>query len=169
MEYGKVYIQKLKDGSPMYETSAKWDIFCAEIPFMAYNESKELDSNDWHDEDGGDEYIPTDGLKMKPYDMTVKFCCKGDKYYANSVILPFQKYLTGRDGLGTEMMIYCDWTKIGRTNIRYIRTHDDAELVRDEDGDILVFKIDFRVNDPVTPVVPVLTDGVITSLQTSAE
>ena len=98
--------------------------------------------------------------------MDVKFCCKGDKYSSNEKIKKFINYLTGLDGSGAEMKMYCTWTKIGRKSIRFDKLNDKAELVRDDDGDILVFTITFKVNDPVTDVAPIVdTHNTVTDLR----
>lgn len=154
MQYEKVYIQKTRTGSPVKETIADFDIYCADMPFKLLVEAKEPSKRDWFDEHGDDEYIPDGGLKLKAYTMDVKFCCKGDKNSSNEKINKFLKYLTGLDGTGVELKMYCTWTKIGRKGIRFDKLNDKAELVRDNDGDVLVFTITFKVNDPVSDIGP---------------
>lgn len=155
MNFDKVYIQKTQDNARLVETVKDFDIYCADMPFKIAEEAKDLTSRDWADEDGEDEYIPPTGLKMKSYTMDVKFCCKGDKGSSNAKIAAFIDYLTGRDKTGAEMKMYCTWTRVGRKGIRFEKLNDDAELIRDDDGDILVFTVTFKVNDPVTDVSPV--------------
>lgn len=165
MNYDKVYIQKMKEGASVKETVADFDIYCAEIPFRLFVEAKDPSKRDWMDEHGDDEYIPDSGLKLKAYTMDVKFCCKGDKFSSNEKIQKFVEYLTGMDGSGAVMMMYCTWTKIGRRGIRFDKLNDKAELVRDGDGDTLVFTITFKVNDPVSNITPISTSGVVTELR----
>ncbi len=165
MNYDKVYIQKMKEGAAVKETVADFDIYCAEIPFRLFVEAKDPSKRDWMDEHGDDEYIPDSGLKLKAYTMDVKFCCKGDKFSSNAKIQKFVEYLTGMDGSGAVMMMYCTWTKIGRRGIRFDKLNDKAELVRDGDGDTLVFTITFKVNDPVSNITPISTSGVVTELR----
>lgn len=152
MPYEKVYIQKTKRGAEVKETIADFDIYCAEMPFKMFVEAKDVSKRDWFDEHGDDEYIPNTGLKLKSYTMDVKFCCKGDKYSSNMKIDKFLKYLTGLDGTGAELKMFCTWTKLGRQGIRFDKLNDKAELIRDEDGDTLVFTVTFKVNDPITEV-----------------
>lgn len=165
MNYDKVYIQKMKEGAAAKETVADFDIYCAEIPFRLFVEAKDPSKRDWMDEHGDDEYIPDSGLKLKAYTMDVKFCCKGDKFSSNAKIQKFVEYLTGMDGSGAVMMMYCTWTKIGRRGIRFDKLNDKAELVRDGDGDTLVFTITFKVNDPVSNITPISASGVVTELR----
>lgn len=166
MKYEKVYIQKIGAGSPVKETIADFDIYCADMPFKLFVEAKAPSKRDWYDEHGDDEYIPNGGLKLKAYTMDVRFCCKGDKYSSNEKIKKFINYLTGLDGSGAEMKMYCTWTKIGRKGIRFDKLNDKAELLRDEDGDTLVFTITFKVNDPITDITPIIdTHNIVTNLR----
>lgn len=166
MKYEKVYIQKIGTGSPVKETIADFDIYCADMPFKLFVEAKAPSKRDWFDEHGDDEYIPNGGLKLKAYTMDVRFCCKGDKYSSNEKIKKFINYLTGLDGSGAEMKMYCTWTKIGRKGIRFDKLNDKAELLRDEDGDTLVFTITFKVNDPITDITPIIdTHNIVTNLR----
>lgn len=166
MKYEKVYIQKIGTGSPVKETIADFDIYCADMPFKLFVEAKAPSKRDWFDEHGDDEYIPNGGLKLKAYTMDVRFCCKGDKYSSNEKIKKFINYLTGLDESGAEMKMYCTWTKIGRKGIRFDKLNDKAELLRDEDGDTLVFTITFKVNDPITDITPIIdTHNIVTTLR----
>lgn len=166
MKYEKVYIQKIGTGSPVKETIADFDIYCADMPFKLFVEAKAPSKRDWFDEHGDDEYIPNGGLKLKAYTMDVRFCCKGDKYSSNEKIKKFINYLTGLDESGAEMKMYCTWTKIGRKGIRFDKLNDKAELLRDEDGDTLVFTITFKVNDPITDITPIIdTHNIVTALR----
>ena len=73
---------------------------------------------------------------------------------ANEKILTFLEYLTGRDGTGSEFSVYDARTRIGRQHVRYEKFSPDGEIVRDEhEGDVMVFKVSFKVNDPVTNIV----------------
>lgn len=166
MKYEKVYIQKIGTGSPVKETIADFDIYCADMPFKLFVEAKAPSKRDWFDEHGDDEYMPNGGLKLKAYTIDVRFCCKGDKYSSNEKIKKFINYLTGLDGSGAEMKMYCTWTKIGRKGIRFDKLNDKAELLRDEDGDTLVFTITFKVNDPITDITPIIdTHNIVTNLR----
>jgi len=152
----KIYIQKIieEDGtSETKETGQDFGFYGMEIPFTMQAEAKEPSKNDWKDEDGDDEYIPEDGLRMQAFEIELKLGYKGTKDTANAKLEALLKYLTGRDGSGARMKIYSTYTKIGYNEVRFVSISDDAELVRDADGDILVVTITLKVNDPVTKVV----------------
>lgn len=152
----KIYIQKIieEDGTPeTKETGQDFGFYGMEIPFTMQAEAKEPSKNDWKDEDGDDEYIPEDGLRMQAFEIELKLGYKGTKDTANAKLEALLKYLTGRDGSGARMKIYSTYTKIGYNEVRFVSISDDAKLVRDADGDILVVTITLKVNDPVTKVV----------------
>lgn len=151
MQHYNVFIQKEQTGAVVKETTADFGVWCASIPFDIGMEVKEPVVKDWKDEDGEDSYLG-DSLKFSAYDMTVKWCCKGDKFSANAVIKKFLNYLSGRDGSGMKMKMYCDWTKVGRRHIRLKKVSDDANLHRDDEGDVVTFSTVLRVEDPVTEV-----------------
>ena len=151
MQHYNVFIQKEQTGAVVKETIADFGVWCASIPFDIGMEVKEPVVKDWKDEDGEDSYLFFCKQKAA-YDITVKWCCKGDKFSANAVIKKFLNYLSGRDGSGMKMKMYCDWTKVGRRHIRLKKVSDDAELHRDDDGDVVTFSTVLRVEDPVTEV-----------------
>lgn len=146
-----LYIQKTSSGSTVKETVADFDIYCMNIQFSTMQDAKELPNNDWYDEHGDDEYIPST-LMLKAYTMDIKFACKGAEKSANAKINALMSYLTGADGSGSEMKIYSTYTQIGRQGVRFLKLSEDAELIRDKNGDILMFTVTFKINDPVTNV-----------------
>lgn len=153
MAYKGIYFQKEKEGSLVKESVSDFGIWCKDFPFKIFGEAKELAITDWKDEDGDDEFIP-DVIRIKAYDIDVEFCYKGEVNSANVKINDFLNYLTGRDGGGVSMKVYDDYTGIGRQKLRFKSTSKDAEIVRnDTDGDIIIFNVTFKVNDPVTNVI----------------
>ena len=151
MQHYNVFIQKEQTGAVVKETIADFGVWCASIPFDIGMVVKEPVVKDWKDEDGEDSYLG-DSRKFTAYDMTVKWCCKGDKFSANAAIKKFLNYLSGRDGSGMKMKMYCDWTNVGRRHIRLKKVSDDANLHRDDEGDVVTFSTVLRVEDPVTEV-----------------
>ena len=66
------------------------------------------------------------------------------------------------------MKYYCDYTKEGRSGVRFVKINDDAELVRDDDGDILVVSVELKVNAPMSDITYTTdSDGNIVSLVNS--
>lgn len=146
-----IYFKKMKSDALVVDTLDNWGIVCKEFPFKLYGEAKELPSHDWKDEDGDDEYIPSK-LPIASYEMEVEFAYKGEMNSANTNIKDFLFYLTGRDGSGVELMVYDTYTKIGRQHIRFVNVNEDVLYRQEEGGDVVVFSVTFKVNDPVTDI-----------------
>lgn len=167
MAYDRFYIDKMEGdemrGAPL-EVVEDFGIYVKSIPFAFSGNAKELPSNNWHDENGVDEYVPGE-LMMEPYDMEVEFCCKKTKERDKSVndrVQAFLNYLRGLEvrpriglevmGTGADFAIYDAHTGIGRKHVRLVSISDKAELFRDDGYEILVFSVTFRVNDPITNI-----------------
>jgi len=143
-----------KPTGTIIDTQDEWGIVCKEFPFKLYGEIKELPSQNWFDEHGAEEYIPSH-LYINAYDLSVEFAYKGTRESANSAIRGFLDYLTGTDGLnqGAELSVYDTYTKIGRQKVRLVSVEDELLIVRDAShGDVFTFKVKFRVNDPITDI-----------------
>ena len=148
MKYYKYYIQKEADGSPVKEKAEDFNIYEVDSKFYGGASAKELPKRNWNDEHGDDEFVPSN-LMMESVSHSVKFGYKGDKYSANKALKDFIDYLSN----GGSMKIYDEYNKIGRQHVRFSSVSDDAELVRSDEGDILIFTVNLKVNDPVTDVV----------------
>lgn len=153
MKYYKYYVQKEMDKPSttpqpaVKELGEDFGFYETESKFYGGNAVKEVPKRDWHDEDGDDEFVPSE-QKYKAFEMEVKFGYKGDKFSANDKLKALQDYLSG----GT-MKVYDSYNRIGRQNVRFEEISDDAELVRDsEDGDILIITVKLKVNDPRTSI-----------------
>ena len=146
-----IYFKKMKSDALVVDTLDNWGIVCKEFPFKLYGEAKELPSHDWKDEDGDDEYIPSK-LPISSYEMEVEFAYKGVMDSANANMKGFLDYLTGRDGSGVELIVYDTYTKIGRQSVRFVSVGDDVFHRQEEGGDVVVFSVTFKVNDPVTDI-----------------
>lgn len=146
-----IYFKKMKDDALVVDTLDNWGIVCKDFPFKLYGEAKELPTYDWKDEDGDDEYIP-EVLPIAAYEMEVEFAYKGDMNTANTQIKGFLDYLTGRDGTGAEFSAYDTYTRVGRQKMRFVGVDEDIFHRETESGDIVVFVVTFKVNDPVTDI-----------------
>ena len=146
-----ILFKKSKNNASVVDTLSNWSIVCKDFPFKLYGEAKELAKNNWKDEDGDDEYIPSE-IRIEAYEIKVDFAYKGEMNSANSSIRGFLDYLTGKDGTGADLMVYDTYTKIGRKNVRYVSVDEDLFYRQEADGDLIVFSVTFKVNDPVTDI-----------------
>lgn len=148
MKYYKFFFQKETNGAPVLESGEDFNVYEMECSFYGGGEAKELAKREWHDEHGDDEFVPNE-IKLKAQDIKVKFGYKGDMFSANAVLLKFREYLRN----GGTMKIYDEYNHIGRQNVHFVGIPDDAELVRNsDDGDILVFTVKMKANDPITDI-----------------
>lgn len=152
-KYFRIYLQGESDDAAVKDTIADFGMYVSENPFKPCDAVKEPTKRNWHDEDGDDEYIAADGLKMASYENKVKFLFKGDAFDATEKTKAFVDYLR-MTGL---MKMYCEFNQIGRQHVRLKSI--DPELCRDvNDGDILTLSVTFKFNDPVTDITILSTD-----------
>lgn len=143
---------------PVYESVSHFGIFCKEIPFKLFGNVKEPAKQSWYDEDGDDEYISDEGLRLESYSMKVEFGCK--KVAGNDIA----KYGTAvddvRNKVGTflnylklgQFKLYSSYTRIGRQNVRLESVSDSAKWKSDNNTEYLIFEVTFKVNDPSTDI-----------------
>lgn len=148
-----IFFQKAISGAKVKDLVAEWSMVCADFPFELYPETKDLPKRDWADQDGEDTFIP-DVLPLKAYDIEAELCYTGKMDTAYTKINSFLNYLIGEDGNGVDLKIYNPHTKIGRKNLYFSGT-SDYEYHSDGNGDVVLFKVKFRVSDPKTEVVPI--------------
>lgn len=159
--YKRFLVQKdnayLNDGVTVNDTtvhdSDEWNIRIMDAPFKVKGELKDVPSNDWHDENGLETFLP-DTPAIKAYDMTVTFVFKGAKGTAAKKIKSFLDYLSN----GGSFKLYVERHKIGRQHVRYDSYDPSAEYIDDDDEnvngeDIIKFKVKLKVDDPETEIV----------------
>lgn len=155
------------------DTYEEFGVVCQEFPFTYMSKAKDVPSRDFHDEDGLDVFIPSGGLKMEAEDIEAKFLYSksnptGYDTYVNgggtdsyddwlssnalSDILNFIHFLRGRNTGGAPYLaIYDEYTKIGLRGVYVTEVPND--IYEYSDGGIginAVFKVKFKVTDPVT-------------------
>jgi hypothetical protein len=161
MKYKKLLIQQQKfDGSvyinvgSVIDTQAAFHVACQEFPFKMMPETKELPKREWYDEHGDDVYVPTDGLKMKAYDLEVTFLYVGNRANMGSDLKGFIKFIYGRNNGGAPMLaIYDEFTGIGKRGCYVTGVNNDLYVYDDANEHVVSkFKVKFRVTDPVTDI-----------------
>ena len=158
------YVPNIKNYNPFYiqaaGDSAAWDttaygMVAQAQPFLNKCEVKEPYKNDWKDEHGDDEYIPSTSYR-KAFEFTVKFYVK--TYAAtgsspmtaiavlNAQIADFRAKL-----LGGEMKVWDSWQEMGFQNVRYVKDDADTQDREIDEGSArVIFSVTFKVNDPAT-------------------
>lgn len=157
-----IYKPTIKNYKPFYlqpdgdslaiDTLDQWGLVAKTNPYYALPEAKELYSNDWHDEDGLDEFNKE--IRYKSTDIEVSFYLRANASSRDAAIAElnaqmdafFSKIRTG------EMKIYDSYTQIGRQKVRYKSFKEDSFRAGDNWAR-LIFSIIFQVNDPITKVI----------------
>lgn len=136
------------------DTYTAYGIVCQEFPFKYLPESKDLAKRDWNDEHGDDVYVPTDGMKMKAYDVEAKFLYSGSKADMATKIKNFVKFIYGRNEGGAPMLsVYDEYTQTGRRGVYVTEIDEDIYFYSNTSlGGVASFKVKFRVTDPVTDI-----------------
>lgn len=146
-QYKPLLFAKLTDNAPV-RNSMEWNIWVKSVPFKIFPDLKDIPSRDWVDENGDDEYIPNTP-KYKAYEMECELVYIGAYESANTQIKSFLSYLS----TGGAFKFYDTYTKIGRTNVRYVSFSDDALYRREGSDDIVQFSVTLKVNDPITDII----------------
>ena len=153
------YLQSINGtDKSVYESTNKWGVWCKDIPFKIFDKVKAPAKRTWNDEDGDDEYIPSDGLYLEAYMMKVEFGCKKTKTISDvrTKVGEFLEYLRASG----HMKMYSTYTRIGRQNVRLDSVSDNAKWKSDGESEFLIFEVTFKVNDPKTNIT--LNNGALT-------
>lgn len=140
------------------DTQTKFRVVCQEFPFKYLPDVKELPKRDWNDESGEDVYMPTDGVKFKPYDLEATFVYVGTASTIKDDLRKFIDFIYGRidangnaQSRGIMLAIYDEYTETGRQGVYVLNVDNTLYWNVDYDTDaIATFKVKFRVTDPVT-------------------
>lgn len=154
IDYKPFYIQTDVDDVAIDTTT--WGLVAKTNPFPALPTPKEPYKNDWHDENGDDEYV--DQMFFKSMDFSVSFYIKTfatETQTAEAVLRSQLDSFFAKIGKG-EFMIYDSYSGLGRRKVRYAG-FDSEEYKRmyvsGKDWARSIFTIKFKANDPVTRIV----------------
>lgn len=157
MARAKVFIRKQGknvegDVFPTYDVLNEFGFWTKDIPFPLSGEVKGVDSNDYFDEDGDQEWAQK-RLRLKAYNMDVTWIARGSKDELLAMFEKFRSYLLGIEGTGTTFILYSERHHIGMKDVRLNKIYDDVVYDDiDDDHFILQIKMQFKVNDPVSRV-----------------
>lgn len=152
-DYKPFYIQTDADSKAIDTT--EWGLVAKANPFAALPNPKDPYRNEWHDENGDDEYV--DEMYYGSISFSVSFYVKAyatQTKSAEAVLISqidsfFSKIRQG------EFMVFDSYTGIGRRKVRYAGFDEDEFKKRSKSGNgwaRAIFTIKFKVNDPITRV-----------------
>lgn len=150
VNYKPFYIQTNNDG--LARNTIQWGLVAKTNPYPLLPNPKEPYKNDWHDENGDDEYNKK--MYFEPIEFSVSFYIKAYDSTGESAEESIRKSVDDffsliREG---EFRIYDTYNGIGRQKVRYAG-YEEEEFTRRDDWARAIFQVKFKVNDPVTRMV----------------
>ena len=151
-DYKPFYIQAESDAAAI-NTAAQWGLVAKTNPYPAMPEPKDPYKNDFHDENGDDEY--TAQMRYKSFTFQVSFYVKAYDSTANNVTTPAVDVLRSQMAAffdhikNGEFKVYDAYTGLGRQKVRYAGYEEDSFKAR-KNWARLIFSVTFKVNDPIT-------------------
>lgn len=159
------YTPAISDYKPFYIQSPgdeyAWDtrdygLVAKSQPYPDNIEVKEPFKNDWHDENGDDEYLGrsidsvwTSAIKLKASEFTVDFYIKTFKQAGvpavvalNDLRSQFRSKIVYRP-----FNLYDSWNGRGYKNVRFVSDEVVEQDITDEEA-WMIFSVKFKVNDP---------------------
>lgn len=122
--------------------SASTGVVCLEgMPAVSY-EAKDVYQNDWMDEDGL-EIFDADSARMKATNMTFPMGIKG--IGCNPRFREFVRWLTTG---GMLMDVEAKWLSMELKDVVFVKADPD-NFYKDEEGEVLTFKLTIRITTPV--------------------
>jgi len=150
--YKPFYIQAAADATA-WDTTA-YGMVAQTQPFPDDCEVKEPYKNDWHDENGDDEYVAQ--MRRKAFSITVKFYIKAYPATGSNPQSAVAVLNSLRDSFRSKLIpgefkIWDSWQERGFQKVRFVKDEVETREVTD-DFAWMIFAVTFKVNDPSTAV-----------------
>lgn len=141
--YRPFWIQGGSDVSAK-DSLTEWGLAVKSFPFKVLPDPKEPYRNEWHDEDGDDEYNAQ--MFYEAYEISVDFLMSAQT--SEEIVLSMKSFFNYiRNG---EFKIFDTYTGIGRQKVRYAGYSESAYKWREGRICYAQFSLRLKVNDPVT-------------------
>ena len=149
----RLYLQKeaIGDGAvgSLTDVLSTFGYRLLSIPYDGGGKVKEMPSHDYHDEHGLEILNTEEELKLESYDITLQLGYKdSDALSALTSLRLFRDYLLGVGGIGRSMLMYNDYTCIGRGSVLLKEIDPSPTFYRTSQGVRLFFNVTLTVNDP---------------------
>lgn len=141
------------------DTKEAWGMVAKTNPYPLLPTPKDPYKNDWKDEDGDDEY--TTQMHYQGFEIEVEFYMKamGQTPAADLHLAAWSFFEAVRHGT---FRIYDEYTALGFQRVRYAGSDFGDSVFKERRGTATaMFKVKFKVNDPVTRMT--MVNGVITA------
>ena len=147
VNYQPFYIQATNDS--VARNTTEWGLVAKVNPYPLLPNPKEPFKNDWHDENGDQEWCEV--MHYEPIEFSVSFYIKAydaDKAKAEEQIREQVESFFSHIKHG-EFRVYDSYNGIGRQKVRYAGYKEES-FVRRKDWARAIFQITFKTNDPIT-------------------
>ena len=150
INYKPFYIQTASDSAAIDTTT--WGLVAKVNPYPVLPDAKDPYKNEWHDEDGDDEY--TSDMHYEAMEFSVSFFVKTFDSQTDSAVKVMRSQMAGffdkiKNG---GFKIYDSYTGLGRQDVRYVSYKED-EFKQRKNWARLIFTVTFKANDPITRIV----------------
>ena len=165
--YKPFYIQAVGDTAAK-NTATEWGLVAKSNPYPALPKPKEPYKNDWKDENGDDEYVAS--VQYEAFSFDVQFYIKTYDTVTNNVVTKTAAVAL-REQVASffthiksgEFKVYDAYTGLGRQKVRYAGyAEEQGGFMTRDNWARLIFKVTFKVNDPMTAMT--LNNGSIVSI-----
>ena len=150
VDYKPFYIQTANDS--VARDTTEWGLVAKVNPYPLLPNPKEPYKNEWHDGNGDEEWV--EQLFYESIEFSVSFYIKAydsPDGTAEEVIRDNVDSFFSLIKNGT-FKVFDSYNGIGRQNVRYSGFSEDS-FVRRKDWARAIFRVTFKVNDPITRMV----------------
>ena len=150
VDYKPFFIQTESD--TVARNTTEWGLIAKTNPYPLLPNPKDPYKNDLHDENGDDEWV--EKMYYQPIEFEVSFYVKAYETGSESAEIVLRKQIDEffsaiRAG---KFKIYDSYNGIGRQKVRYAG-YSEEDFTKRGNWARAIFKIKFKVNDPITRMV----------------
>lgn len=154
VNYQPFYIQTAADSVAISTT--EWGLVAKSSPFPILPKPKEVYKNDWHDENGDDEYLSSVWYESFEFSVTFYIKTYSTEDASAEVVMRQQIESFFHKIKNGEFMIYDSYNGLGRKSVRYAGFDESSfkrSLISKKDWARAIFSLTFKVNDPITRII----------------
>lgn len=150
VDYKPFFIQTESD--TVARNTTEWGLIAKTNPYPLLPNPKDPYKNDWHDENGDDEWV--EKMYYQPIEFEVSFYVKAYETGSESAEIVLRKQIDNFFSLirTGEFKIYDSYNGVGRQRVRYAG-YSEEDFTKRGNWARAIFQIKFKVNDPITRMV----------------
>lgn len=150
VDYKPFFIQTESD--TLARDTTEWGLVAKVNPYPLLPNPKDPYKNDWHDEDGDDEWC--EQMHYESIEFSVSFYIKAFDSPAGSAEEIIREKIDDFFSLirNGQFKVFDSYNGIGRQKVRYAGFSEDS-FVRRKNWARAIFQVSFKVNDPITRMV----------------